>query len=71
MDIGSGILGGSVVIGAVATVFKLFGSNGNGSNGHCKDHSGICTSIEDFQAWLTKIEAKLDRAIERRSEPRI
>ena len=76
MDIGSGIAAGSGILGGVAVAFKIIGamksnSNGNGTNGHCKDHSGICTSIEDFQAWLTKIEAKLDRAIERRSEPRI
>jgi hypothetical protein len=75
MDIGSGIAAGSGILGSVAIAFKILSvvkpsGNGNGTNGHCKDHSGVCTAIDDFNAWLTKIENKLDRVIERRSEPR-
>lgn len=76
MDIGSGIAAGSGILGSVAVAFKLIAivttkpnGNGNGKD-HCKDHSGVCTAIDDFNAWLTKIENKLDRVIERRSEPR-
>lgn len=78
MDIGSGIAAGSAILGSVAVSFKIIdviwlkkNGNGNGTSGHCKDHSGVCTSLDDFNAWLTKIENKLDRVIERRSEPRI
>jgi hypothetical protein len=77
MDIGSGIAAGSGILGSVAVAFKLIAivsnkpnGNGNGTNGHCKDHSGVCTAIDDFNAWLTKIENKLDRVIERRELPR-
>jgi len=73
MDIGTGIASGSAILGGVAVAFKLLNivkPNGNGSNGHCKDHSGVCTAIDDFKGWLEKVEKKLDRVIERRSEPR-
>jgi len=74
MDIGSGIATGSAILGSVAVAFKILSvikPNGNGTNGHCKDHSGICTAIEDISSWLDKIDEKLDRVIERRAEPRV
>jgi hypothetical protein len=66
MDIGSGILGASTILGGVAVVFKIFTPNGNGKIKHCEDHSGVCAKQDGFDAWLNKIEAKLDKAIERR-----
>lgn len=65
MDIGTGIATGSSVLGLVAIVFKVFPSskNGNGKT-HCEDHSGVCANLESLDAWLNKIEAKLDRVIE-------
>lgn len=74
MDIGTGIATGSAILGSVAVAFKILSvikPNGNGTNGHCKDHSGVCTAIDDFNTWLTKIENKLDRVIERKAEPRV
>lgn len=75
MDIGSGIAAGSGILGSVAVAFKILSifkpnGNGNGTNGHCKDHSGVCTAIDDFKDWLDKVEKKLDRVIERRGESR-
>ena len=72
MDIGTGIATGCAILGGVAVVFKLLNvTKPNNENGRCKDHSGLCTSIDNFSEWLTKIETKLDRVIERRAEPRI
>lgn len=63
MDIGTGITAGSAVLGAVAVLFKVFPSR-NGKSSHCEDHSGVCANLESLDAWLNKIEAKLDRVIE-------
>ncbi len=74
MDIGTGIAAGSVTLASTAVVFKIINAyaiskngNGNGNGKHCKDHSGICIKQDSFDAWLNKIETKLDRVIERRT----
>ena len=64
MDIGTGLLAGSAVIGSMVGICKLFPSR---DSLHCSDHSGVCAKQETFDAWLNKIEKKLDRVIEGRA----
>jgi hypothetical protein len=73
MDIGSGIAIGSAILGAVAVIFKIFPANGNGSkslHNQCNQHAAIVAKFDDMSSWLEKIEKKLDRLIDRRSEVR-
>lgn len=74
MDIGSGILGGSIVLGAVATAFKLFGKNGNGNGSEksklCMEHSGIATAVKDMREDIKDIKKNVGILIERRISPR-
>ncbi len=76
MDIGSGIAAGAaastaIISTAVVIVKSMAAKNGNGNgNNHCSDHSGICAKQDGFDEWLSKIEAKLDRVIERREHMR-
>ena len=65
MEIGTGIALASAVLGIVAVIFKIFGRDKTVTI-HCEDHSGICSNIQTLTDWLNKIEAKLDRVIERR-----
>ncbi len=70
MEIGSGIALASVAItggGVAITAIRTFGKERK-QNEHCPDHSGVCQSIDGFNEWLTKIESKLDRVIERRAD---
>lgn len=71
MDIGTGILGGSIVLGAVATAFKLFGSNGNGKSKVCLEHSGVCQSIEDIKDNVSEIKKDVKTLLERRQQQRV
>lgn len=61
MDIGAGIAIASGVFGIVAVVWKIIPAKGDK---HCDAHSGVCATLESLDAWLNKIEAKLDRVIE-------
>lgn len=65
MDMGTAIATSSAILGVVAIIFRIFPQNKNKTT-HCEDHSGICTAIDGLDAWLNKIEAKLDRVIEGR-----
>lgn len=67
MDIGSGIALGALCISVAPVCIVAIRARKNGSV-HCPDHSGVCQSLEGFNEWLTKIESKLDRVIERRVE---
>lgn len=69
MEIGTGIAIGGSVIGAVAVIFKIFGDTKSTHN-QCSQHSAIVAKFDDMSSWLEKIEKKLDRVIERRSETR-
>ena len=64
MDIGAGIAIASGVFGIVAVVWKILPSK-DGKQ-HCDAHSGVCATLESLDAWLNKIERKLDRVIEER-----
>jgi hypothetical protein len=71
MDIGSGIAIGSAILGAVAVIFKIFPANGSKSlHNQCNQHAAIVAKFDDMSSWLEKIEKKLDRLIDRRSEVR-
>lgn len=65
MDIGSGIALGSLCVAAAPVCIVALRVRKNG-NGHCPEHSGVCQRVEGFEAWLEKIENKLDRVIEGR-----
>lgn len=67
MDIGSGIALASVAItggGVAITAIRSF-KNGKPRD-LCHEHSGVCEKVTAFEAWLTKVESKLDRVIEGR-----
>jgi len=70
MEIGSAIAVSSAIIGTVAVIFRIFPKNGNGKKvkmaDFCSDHSRVCEKLEGLDAWLNKIEQKLDRVIEGR-----
>ncbi len=66
MDIGAGIAISSGVFGIVAVVYKIIPSPSKGERTHCEEHSGVCAKQDSFDAWLNKIEKKLDRVIEGR-----
>jgi hypothetical protein len=74
MDIGTGIAVGSSVLGAVAIIFRVFpaskNTNETSSHNQCSQHAAIVAQHADMNDWLYKIEAKLDRVIERRNAPR-
>lgn len=63
MDIGTGLaIAGSAA--SIAAVFiKWIGSNSN--NKQCASHAMIAQQIINMESWLEKVEAKLDRVIER------
>ena len=65
LSIGDGITIMSVV-GFVITVLYYFRKKKDDKNGHCADHSGVCATLDGFDAWLARIEDKLDRVIEGR-----
>lgn len=67
MDIGSGIALGALCISVAPVCIVAIRAKKNANN-HCSDHSGVCQSLDGFNEWLTKIERKLDRVIERRAE---
>lgn len=69
MEIGTGIAIGGSIIGAVAIIFKIFGDTKSTHN-QCSQHYAIVAKFDDMNTWLEKIERKLDRVIERRSETR-
>lgn len=69
MEIGSGIAIGASVIGVVAVIFKIFGES-KSTHHQCSQHYAIVAKFDDMNTWLEKIEKKLDRVIERRSETR-
>jgi hypothetical protein len=61
------VTGGGVAITAIRSFVAKKNGNGNGNGSHhCQDHSGICIKLEGIDAWLEKIEEKLDRVIEGR-----
>lgn len=75
MDLGASIAISSGVLGVVAIIFRIFPkqekvvettTTTTTGAGHCPAHSGVIMSIENMTEWLNKIEAKLDRVIERR-----
>lgn len=65
MDIGTGIAIASFFLMVLGILWKLLDKKPQ-----CPEHSGICTALDDLSAWLEKIEKKLDRVIERRTEIR-
>lgn len=65
MDIGTGIAIASFFLMVLGVLWKLLDKKPQ-----CPEHSGICKALENLDAWLTKIEGKLDRVIERRGETR-
>ena len=70
MDMGTAIAFASVILGIVAIIFKIIDRNEKTQtpkSNHCEDHSGMCMQLDSLTDWLTKIENKLDRVIERRS----
>lgn len=62
MDLGSGIAFGALCISA-ASVFITAIRAKTKANIHCADHSGICEKLLGLDAWLSKIERKLDMVI--------
>lgn len=78
MDMGTAIAISSGVLGVVAIIFRIFPrqekvvttTTTGAVAGHCPSHSGVTMSIENMTDWLNKIEAKLDRVIERRERTR-
>jgi hypothetical protein len=65
MEIGSGIaIAGSAFAVAGIAVKWISAVNSNSSK-QCNSHAMIAQQIEDIKGWLHKIEAKLDRVIER------
>lgn len=73
MDIGAAIAVSSGVLGVVAVIFRIFPrqektitTTTTTGSVHCPAHSGVTMSIDNMTDWLNKIEAKLDRVIERR-----
>ncbi len=72
MDIGSGILGGSTILGTVAVVFKIFTSKKNESGKLCAEHSGLLAGIKSIkesqdrhEQWLCDIGHDIKKLLTR------
>lgn len=68
MDIGAAIALSSGVLGVVAIIFRIFPKKD--TRGECAAHSGMAEQIRAMNAWLRRVEDKLDRVIERRRHER-
>jgi hypothetical protein len=72
IGIGSGVALGTLFVsaGAVCITAIKSKSNGHGNGKQCKDHADLCAKIAanaqaqiDMNAWLNKVEKKLDDAL--------
>jgi hypothetical protein len=78
MELGAGITAGSAIIGSAAVAIKIINAivatrNGNGKHCekyHCSDHEGVVVKVDGIEKWLTRIDNKIDRLLERRTETR-
>lgn len=68
MDVGAAIALSSGVLGVVAIIFRIFPKKD--MRGECAAHSGMAEQIRAMNAWLRRVEDKLDRVIERRQHER-
>lgn len=68
MDVGAAIALSSGVLGVVAIIFRIFPKRAEPR--YCAMHSGMETQIRAMNAWLRRVEDKLDRVIERRQHER-
>jgi hypothetical protein len=65
VEIGSGIAIAGSAFAVAGVAVKWISSVSNNSSRQCNSHAMIAQQIEDIKEWLHKIEAKLDRVIER------
>ncbi len=80
MELGAGIAAGSAIFGSAAVAIKIINAvvatrNGNGNgkhcaSEHCTDHEGVVVKVEGIEKWLTRIDNKIDRLLERRADDR-
>jgi hypothetical protein len=68
MDVGAAIALSSGVLGVVAIIFRIFPKRAEPRD--CPMHSGMEAQIRAMNAWLRRVEDKLDRVIERRQHER-
>ena len=68
MDVGAAIALSSGVLGVVAIIFRIFPKKD--TREECAAHSGMAEQIRAMNAWLRRVEDKLDRVIERRRHER-
>jgi hypothetical protein len=62
MDIGAGVAIVGVAVSGAAVLIKVIG-NGKDIHTKCLQHAAIEAKQADFDAWLQKIERKLDTVI--------
>jgi len=78
MELGAGIAAGSAIVGSTAVIIKIINAvvatrNGNGAHcekAHCSDHEGVVVKVEGLERWLSRIDNKIDRLLERRADDR-
>jgi hypothetical protein len=64
MNTGIGIALGSLAISIAAVLIKWITAT-NSSNINCAGHSLVVSQVDGIIKWLTRVEEKLDRVIER------
>lgn len=62
MEIGSGIAAAGTAFAIAAIVMKWIG---RATTQQCNMHAALAQQISGIEAWLDKVEKKLDRVIER------
>jgi len=62
MDIGTAIAICGVCFSVVAIVFKVVTPR-RCQNEHCQDHSGVVEALKGVNAWLGKIDGKVDKLL--------